>query len=92
MSVLCKKGYQLTQLPDEGLKTSNSKKVHKTCHDMFEQFLGSSDLTSGLTGELNAKYRNNFPPFILHYLGALMWLSSRVLPSPTTTQDIKLAT
>lgn len=65
---ISEKGYQLTQAkrpfrsyPDEGLKTSNSKKVHKTHHDMLEKFLGSSALTNnGLTGESNAKYREEF--------------------------------
>jgi hypothetical protein len=60
---------------------------------MLEKFLGSSALTNnGLTGESNAKYREEFPPFILHYLGDVSWFFSKVLPSPATTQDVKLAT
>lgn len=61
--------------PDDGLKTSNGKKVHQTCHDIFDQFLGSSDLTNGLTGEPNAIYGDELLPFRL----ALFWGCDLVL-------------
>lgn len=59
----------------------------------FYQSLSSSDLrANGISGELNANYREEFSPFILHYFGAVIWFSSKLLPSPSTTHETELAT